>query len=164
MQPGDADVGHQRDLAVPRLGRDPGLLGDGQVAGPGRHDHDLAELRPRVARGAGSGRSGPSALCSPSGKARLQVRGGRRLDPGDQPPLAVREQGPQDPLDLLGGLALAEDDLGEPATDAAMEVDLGEPARLLERAPSGARVDGLGGRRSARADRLEQLRQARENP
>ena len=50
VQAGDADVGDQRDLAVPRLGRHPRLLGDGQVARPGGHDHDPAELRARVVR------------------------------------------------------------------------------------------------------------------
>jgi len=35
--------------------------------------------------------------------------------------------------DLLGRLPLAEDDLGEPAADPAVEVDGGEPARRLER-------------------------------
>ena len=49
VQAGDADVGDQRDLAVPGLGGDPRLLGHRQVAGPGRHDHDPAELRPGVA-------------------------------------------------------------------------------------------------------------------
>ena len=46
------------NVAAPRLGRDAGLLGDGQVAGAGGDDHDAAELRAVVVGPAGAGRSG----------------------------------------------------------------------------------------------------------
>ena len=62
-----------------------------------------------------------------------QVLGGSRVDPGDESALLVGQERPQDGLDLLGRLPLPEDDLRESAAQPAMEVDLGEPAGVLER-------------------------------
>ena len=100
----------------------------------------------------------PSALCSPSGKTRRQLRGRRRLDPGDQPPLLVLEHDAEDALDLLGRLPLAEDHLGEPAADTGGGGRPWRIARVLERVGPDL-PHRLGGRDPPPSDRLQQLRQ-----
>ncbi len=62
------------------------------------------------------------------GKRRFQVSDGPGIEPRHQSALIVRQQRPQDSLDLLRGLPLAEDDLGKPAPHPAVQVDLGKPA------------------------------------
>jgi len=52
-------------------------------------------------------------------------RGGR-LDSRHEAPLPMRDQSPQNGLDLVCRLALAEDHLGKPAANPAVEVDLGK--------------------------------------
>jgi hypothetical protein len=60
------------------------------------------------------------------------VLGGPGIEPGDQAALGVLDQRPHDRLDLLGRLALAEDDLGEAAARPPLQVDVGESAGLDE--------------------------------
>ena len=63
-------------------------------------------------------------------------RGGRRPAGSSRvtsPPCSCCQQRLQDRLDLRGRLPLAEDDLGKSAPHPAVQVDLGEPARVLER-------------------------------
>ena len=119
----------------------------------------LPELRPAGRRPGGSGRSGRARCARPRGRPPRRCAAAAGVDPGHQPPLPVPIEGPEDRLDLLGGLALAEDHLGEPAADAAVEVDRGEPAGLLERGRPDRR-DGLGRGELARAGpRSSNLRQ-----
>ncbi len=87
MQSGDADVGDQRDLAVPGLGRDLGFLGDRQVTGAGRHDHDPAQFGCIV-----MGRTHPEraadGIVLAVRKSRLEMLDRLRIDAGSPIPLA----------------------------------------------------------------------------
>ena len=90
------------------------------------------------------------------GERRQEMSGGLGIEPRHQPALLVLQQRLQDRLDLLGRLPLAEDDLGKPAPDPAVQVDLGEPSRVLKRLD----LDPLGrdaGRHATVSNGVEQL-------
>ena len=129
VQTGHAHVGHQRDLAVPGLGRHPRLLGHGQVARPRRDDDHPPDLGARSLR-ASIRNVRPTGLCSPSGNDRPEMGRGRRLDPRHQPALLMRRSRSAGWPRSVGRLALAEDHLGKPAANPAVEVDLGESAGI----------------------------------
>ena len=157
MQPRDADVGQESDLAVPRLGRNPRLLGHGQVARPGRDHHHLAQLRTGVERSAEPESPAQRSSDCPSGKTRsrwAKVAGSTRVT---RPPCSWRSSVSQDALDLLGRLPLTEDHLGKTAAETAMDVNVGVP-HLLERLLAELQ-DRVRWRDPTRADSLEQLRQ-----
>ena len=92
VQARDAHVGHQRDLAVPGLGRDPRLLGDGEVARPRRDDDDPAELG-LVRRRPGDPEGAAELVVLSLGEDRLEVGGGRGVDPGRPAPPARARSG-----------------------------------------------------------------------
>ena len=90
VQARDPDVGDERDVAVPGLGRHPRLLGDRQVAGPGRHDHHAAQLRSVVVRPADAKGSAQRRYARPGGRRVVDARppAGRAASPA----LPVRAQ------------------------------------------------------------------------
>jgi hypothetical protein len=95
-------------------------------------------------------------LCSSSGTAALHrgaTSGERRVD---EDVLARGEQPLGDADDLRGGLALTEDDLGQPLPERAVVVDARE-AEILE-GEVRELPEGRSGTHGARAHPLEELR------
>ena len=155
VQSGDADVGHQRDLAIPGLGRYAGLLGNRQIAGAGGHDAHAAQFS-AIGFGPADAKRSAQGIMFSLGEDGHQMRGRLGVEARHQAPLFVLQQGLQDRLDLHGRLPLAKDDLRETAADTAVQIDLGELARDLVRMdlnPPG----GDGRRDPALSNGLEQL-------
>ena len=107
---------------TPRLAS---LLGHGQVARPRRDDDHPPHLGARGLRAFDPERAADRVVPALR-KRRPELARGRRLDPRHEPALPMRDQGPQNGLDLLCRLALAEDHLGKPAANPAVEIDLGK--------------------------------------
>lgn len=123
MDASDADIEHAADVVAHHLGGDGGFLGDGEVGGAGAEDEDA------VVFGGGCALDGEAAcgfMVAGIGDGREDGGGGFGGDAGDEEAVGALEDGLRDAGDLGGGLALAEDDLGDPVAEGAVVVDLRE--------------------------------------
>lgn len=156
VEAGDADVGEEPDVAVPGLGGDAGFLGDGEVAGAGGDDDDVAERGAGVNRGRDAEGSAEGVVLA-LGELALEELGGVGREAGGEGAVSVALEGVDDGDDLFGGFALPEDDLGEAAAHAAVEIDLGEVAGFVVEGGPAESVEGVLGGEGAVSMLLEEV-------
>jgi hypothetical protein len=123
VEPGDATVGQALDAIAHGLRHHRGLLDDGEVRGARRDHRDQPD--PGHGDGIDHGDAGQrvKAVGDLAGGDGVERRG---IGPGGQNILMVPRQMPRDGNDLLRRLARAEDGLGTPVAQRAMEIEAGE--------------------------------------
>ena len=138
--PGHADVVERVDLVAEASRRDADRLArHRQVRGPGAHDGDRA-LADDGHLGGAEPEEPPFLVVVGLRERAQERRPGGGVDAGHEHRLPCRAQRPGDLGDLPDGLALAEDDLGQPTAERAVGVDArvrgideGELRQALER-------------------------------